>query len=130
GDERGGLAGSNWVVLLPQPGGQTPTGTIGGSDVADRANHARLVHGHDAGMFQAGSGPTFPKETLAQRGIDQCFGTGHLERDQPLEMWILSQVDDAKAAAPQLTSDAEAAEASRGGGKVSTGGRIPVAGGR
>src|SRR5262249_42758947 len=94
--------------------------TIGGNKVAERPFRAGGVDGHQVGVVQAGRGPGFALEALAQLRCGQHLDPRYLEGHLPAQLRVERQVDDAEGAAAQLAPQLEAAET---GGDRGAGGR-------
>ena len=74
---------------------------------------ARVDQGEDVGMVEPGGDGDLPEKPLGtERGRD--LGSQHLERDGPVMLQIVGQMDRGHAAPTQLPLDAVATSQSRG----------------
>ncbi len=115
-DQGGGLAGRQGCAV--EAVGQTAAVDELEGEEGQAVLLADLVDLHDVGMLQAGHRLGLGLEAGQGVGAGVVGGEHHFEGDHTAQAGVAGLVDDAHAAAPQLTEDLVTgnAEADRGGG--------------
>ncbi len=79
-------------------------------DVKTLVRLARVVHGHDIGVIEAGSELGLDEEALAEAAVLRLLRRDQLESDRPSEPRVEGPVDDSHPAVPENGLDLVAGE--------------------
>ncbi len=120
--ERVGDGGDNRHSLLPrgrvvfQPVRQILAVEIVGDDEDLAVLRADVVHRHDSRVAQPGKPPRLLQQTVGLGGRSLGAAAKDLDRDRPVELAVVTQIDRSKAALSQHLPHLVAAERGRGRG--------------
>jgi hypothetical protein len=91
--------------LAMQPAGQASAGEQFEGTVGPSVVGSGIEHLDDPGVLEAGDGLGFGPEPAQETGAGVVAGEDHLEGDETIQLHLAGAIDDAHAAASELTQD-------------------------
>ena len=83
---------------------------LGDDEAGEVLGAAHVVDGHDVGMVEIGDGAGFGQVGFGVFGSGDEVGVRHLDGDEPLQLLVLRQIDEAETALSQHSFDAVATD--------------------